>query len=123
MPPLMRALLPRVRERGVETMSSAMSSLIPNMVSTPMRRKTSVYVDGELWERFKRYAAARGVEVSSLLEELMREELGDYLDEALGELAGSEGYELDFEPVKPRGPVSSVVREMRDERERGLLGQ
>jgi hypothetical protein len=94
-----------------------------DMVSTPVRRKTSVYVDGELWERFKRYAAARGVEVSSLLEELMREELGDYLDEALGELAGSGGYELDFEPVEPRGPVSPVVREMRDERERGLLGQ
>jgi hypothetical protein len=88
-----------------------------------MRRRTSVYVDGELWERFKRHAAARGVEVSSLLEELMREELGDYLDEALGELAGSGGYELDFEPAEPRGPVSPVVREMRDGRKRGLLGQ
>jgi hypothetical protein len=88
-----------------------------------MRRKTSVYVDGDLWERFKRYAVARGVEVSSLLEELMREELGDYVDEALGALAGSDSYELDFEPVEPKGSVSQFVREMRDERERGLLGQ
>jgi hypothetical protein len=88
-----------------------------------MRRKTSVYVDGDLWERFKKHAVARGVEVSSLLEELMREELGDYVDEALGELAGSDSYELDFEPVEPKGSVSQFVREMRDERERGLLGQ
>uniref|UniRef100_A0A7C1CGC9 CopG family transcriptional regulator n=1 Tax=Thermofilum adornatum TaxID=1365176 RepID=A0A7C1CGC9_9CREN len=88
-----------------------------------MRRKTSIYVDGDLWERFKKHAVARGVEVSSLLEELMREELGDYVDEALGVLAGSDSYELDFEPVEPKGPVSQCVREMRDERERGLLGQ
>jgi hypothetical protein len=49
--------------------------------------------------------------------------LGDYVDEALGALAGSDSYELDFEPVEPKGPVSLFVRETRDERERGLLGQ
>jgi len=86
-----------------------------------VRRKISVYVDGGLWERFKRHALAKGVEVSRLLEELMREELGDYVDEALAELAGSDSYELDFEPVGPKGPVSHFVREMRDGRERGLL--
>jgi hypothetical protein len=85
--------------------------------------KTCVYVDEGLWERFKRLAVTRGVEVSSLLEELMREELGDYVDEALGVLAGSDSYEIGFEPVEPKGPVSQFVRETRDERERVLLGQ
>jgi hypothetical protein len=88
-----------------------------------VRRKISVYVDVELWERFKKHAVERGVGASRLLEELIREELGDYVDEALGALAGSDSYELDFEPVEPKGPVSWFVRVMRDERERGLLGQ
>jgi hypothetical protein len=88
-----------------------------------VRRKISVYVDVELWERFKKYAEERGVGASRLLEELMREELGDYVDEALGALAGSDSYELGFEPVELKGSVSQFVREMRDERERGLLGQ
>jgi len=87
-----------------------------------VRKKTSVYVDEELWERFKKHAAAEGVEVSSLLEELMKDELGDYLYEALSELIGSESYEIDFEPVEPKGSVSPIVREMRDERERRILG-
>ena len=87
-----------------------------------MRKRTSIYIDEELWERFKKHAAAKGVEVSSLLEELMKDELGDYLYEALSELIGSESYEIDFEPVEPKGPVSPVVREIRDERERRILG-
>jgi len=87
-----------------------------------VRKKTSIYIDEGLWERFKKHAAAEGVEVSSLLEELIKDELGDYLNEALSELAGSENYEIDFEPIEPKGPVSSIVREMRDERERRILG-
>jgi hypothetical protein len=88
-----------------------------------VRRKISVYVDVELWERFKKHAVERVVGASRLLEELIREELGDYVDEALGAVAGSDSYELDFDPVEPKGPVSQFVRETRDERERGLLGQ
>ncbi|MEM0040640.1 MULTISPECIES: hypothetical protein [Thermofilum] len=88
-----------------------------------VRRKISVYVDVELWERFKKYAEERDAGASRLLEELIREELGDYVDEALGALAGSDSYELGFDPVEPKGPVSLFVRETRDERERGLLGQ
>jgi hypothetical protein len=86
-----------------------------------MQKKISVYV--EFWERFKKHAVERGVGASRLLEELMREELWDYVDEALGALAGSDSYELGFEPVELKGPVSQFVRVMRDERERGLLGQ
>jgi len=88
-----------------------------------MRKKISIRVDGKLWERFKRYAAVRGVKASSLLEELMKEELGDYLYEALDELAGLESHEPDFEPAEPKGAASSMVGEMRSERERRLLGR
>lgn len=79
--------------------------------------KSSVYIDGEIWRRFKKYAAEQEREVSVLLEELMREELMLNLQAVLEELAEQGEIELDFEPVKPiTGLVSTLVREMRDER-------
>jgi len=51
-------------------------------------------------ERSSRGARWRGAWKVSRLPE----ELGDLLDEALGELARLEGYELDFEPAEPKGP-------------------
>ncbi len=80
--------------------------------------KTSIYVDREVWEKFKRYASRKGVEVSNLLEDVIRDEMvEEELDEVLLELAGSETYEIDFEPVKPsEGLVSELVRVMRDGR-------
>jgi len=80
--------------------------------------KTSIYVDKELWERFKRYAVERGMEASSLLEDMVRDEMiGETLDTVLLNMAGSENYEIDFEPVKPKGGlVSELIRVMRDER-------
>ena len=88
------------------------------------RVKTSVYVDGELWERFRRYALRRGLGVGRALEELLREELFlEDLGDALLGLAGGEDYELDFEPVRAREPVSGLVRDLRDERADSLSGQ
>ncbi|MGC8983018.1 MAG: ribbon-helix-helix domain-containing protein [Desulfurococcaceae archaeon] len=83
-----------------------------------MRVKTSIYVDKELWEKFKTYAMRRGREVSELLEEAIRDEMvEEVLSEALLELAGSEDYVLDFEPVEPKeGLVSELVRALRNER-------
>jgi len=81
-----------------------------------LKKKTSIYIEDELWERFKVRASAKGVEASSLLEELIKEELADQVSKALEELAGPEDYQLDFDPVKPREPVSPLIREMRDER-------
>jgi len=80
--------------------------------------KTSIYVDKELWERFKSYALRRGVEVSKLLEDAMRDEMiEETLSDVLLDVAGSENYEIDFEPVKPRGGlVSELIRVARDER-------
>jgi len=79
--------------------------------------KTSIYIDKEVWERFREYAVRRGVEVSSLLEETMKDEIIDLiLDKVLLEAAGSEDYVLDFEPVEAKGAVSELVRVMRDGR-------
>lgn len=87
------------------------------------KAKTSIYVDRDLWERFKRHAARRGIDVSSLLEELMMDEMADYLlSEELSRLGISEDYEVDFEPVEAKGAVSELIRVMRDERAGSVPG-
>lgn len=80
------------------------------------RKKTSIYVDEEVWTEFKRYAVDKGMDVSSLLEEIMKEELLSYLGDVLSKIAGSEDYQINFEPIEPKGAVSMLIREMRDER-------
>lgn len=82
------------------------------------RVKTSIYVDRELWRRFKERALKSGVGVSRLLEEIMADEAIELtLGNALAELAGREDYEVDFEPIEPkRATVSGLIRAMRDER-------
>lgn len=89
------------------------------------RTKTSIYVDRELWERFRRYARSKGIEVSRLLEEMIREEmLEEELSNAIDELGVGELEELDFEPITPKGGlVSTLVRELRDERDNSLSRQ
>lgn len=85
--------------------------------------KTSIYIDKDLWERFKKYALRKGVEVSSLLEDIIEEGMSEeVLDNMLLELAGVKDYELDFEPIEPRkGSVSELVRALRSERNNSLL--
>jgi len=80
--------------------------------------KTSIYVDKELWEKYKLSLARNRLEVSQALEELIREELvEDLLDEALKGMGEVKTSEIDFELVKPRdGLVSIFVRSMRDGR-------
>ncbi|HID17506.1 TPA: ribbon-helix-helix protein, CopG family [Candidatus Bathyarchaeota archaeon] len=89
-----------------------------------VKLKTSVYVDEELWRRLKEHAARRGMGVGPLLEELIED--GTYeaaLDEILLELAGSQAYEVDFEPIEPKeGPVSELIKAMRDERGNRVFG-
>ncbi|MGC8607951.1 MAG: ribbon-helix-helix protein, CopG family [Vulcanisaeta sp.] len=81
--------------------------------------KTSIYIDEELWREFKKHAAEQGLDASELLEELIKEELMIELNTLIPEETNPE---LDFEPIKPREPVSGLVREMRDERESDLSG-
>jgi hypothetical protein len=88
------------------------------------RKKSSIYVDEGLWRRLKKHAMEKGVDLSALLEDVIREEFMDYVDRALEELAGPRVYGLDFEPVKPReGIVSELVKAMRDERADSVSGQ
>ena len=83
--------------------------------------KTSVYVDKGLWTSFKQYASKCGVEVSKMLEELIRDALIEVeLDKALAEMRAS--YEVDFDPIEPREKtISCLVNVMRDERENSLF--
>lgn len=81
--------------------------------------KTSVYIDEELWREFKELALRERSEVSRLLEEAIR----NYIVQELIEVDDSD-IPIWFEPVEVKGAfVSKLVREMRDEREKGLLGQ
>ncbi len=93
------------------------------MVYVVAKRKTSVYVDEDLWARFRLYALRRGLDLSSALEEAIRDEMVDVeLEEAISGLVDFEDLEIDFEPVEPKGSVSGLVRVMRDEREGRLSG-
>ncbi len=84
------------------------------------RVKTSIYIDRKLWERLKDHARSRGMEISRVLEDLIREELDNEVADVLGVLMDEEIIELDFEPVRAGGTVSSLVREIRDERSSSL---
>jgi hypothetical protein len=85
-----------------------------------VRKKTSIYVDEEIWMEFKRYAVDKGMDVSSLIEEILREELLSHIDDALSKIAGSEDYQINFELIEPKGSVSTLIREMKDIRACGL---
>ncbi len=81
--------------------------------------KTSIYLDQDLWRRFKEYALKKGISVSRLIEEIIADEMIEvYLDKVLLELTGSDNYEIDFEPIEPKRGyrVGNLVRSMRGER-------
>ena len=81
------------------------------------KAKTSIYVDDDLWRRFKKHASNRGREMTSLLGELIEDEvLEDSLDVALAGFDTAGSLELDFEPVTPVGSVSELIRTERDKR-------
>jgi hypothetical protein len=82
------------------------------------RMKTSIYVDRELWTRFREHAIKSSVKASRLLEDLMEDEVFELtLAKALAEQAGREDYEINFEPIEPKeATVSELIRTMRDER-------
>ena len=79
--------------------------------------KTSIYVDKDLWERFKKYASKKGAEVSELLEEIIKEEMfEDDINNILAELTDIDAYEIDFEPIQVKEDISKFIRVLRDER-------
>ena len=88
------------------------------------KSKTSIYIDKDLWQRFRLRANRRGLQVSGALESLMEEEMiEDMIERKLSEMVDSETREIDFPPIKTKASVSELVRVMRDERTSGLLRQ
>ncbi|HLH45451.1 MAG TPA: hypothetical protein VKV31_01670 [bacterium] len=88
-----------------------------------MRRfKTSVYVDRELWERFKMTFRSRGL--TRVLEEALEEKLlEESLEGVLPPLDNTWSVEVNFEPVTPKKSVSGLVKVGRRRREKSLSGQ
>ncbi len=84
--------------------------------------KTSIYVDKELWEKFKLQASKRGTEITRMLEDMIRDEMVDsFLNQMIADTGESEDYKIEFEPVEPeKGLVSELVRDMRDGRDNSV---
>lgn len=87
-----------------------------------MKIKTSISIDKELWIELKNLASKQGKDVSSTLEDAIENELISGLDQSLAKYSIVKTSNLDFEPVKPKGKISDLVRSMRDDRESGLSG-
>ncbi|MEM2351868.1 MAG: hypothetical protein QXT26_05625 [Thermoproteota archaeon] len=85
--------------------------------------KSSIYIDEGLWRELKRRAVEMDLEIGSLLEELIKDNLMIGIEEELVEIGGDlSDVEIDFEPIKPiEGLVSTLTRDLRDERENSLL--
>jgi ferredoxin-fold anticodon binding domain-containing protein len=80
--------------------------------------KTTIVIDKDLWSKFKAKLLEEGVdEVSSVIEEMIREELVDKVVDNLNELIGGELIQV-VEPVKPLAETAAekVVRELRESR-------
>jgi len=80
--------------------------------------KTTIVVDKDLWNKFKARLLEEGIdEVSSVIEELIREEIFDKVVDGLSNLVGGELVQ-DIEPVKPltETAAENVVRELRESR-------
>lgn len=84
--------------------------------------KTSIYIDKNLWEKLKSIALKNGLEVSQMLEEIIKNEIiEDFLEQILERTENFESYEIDFEPLEPeKGFVSEFIRVMRNERSNNI---
>jgi hypothetical protein len=94
-------------------------------VSAVVKVKTSIYVDKDLGNSFKEYASKSGLEVSKMLEELIRDAIIEGELEKAKAFAGiKNSYEIDFCPIEIEGkPISRLVRVMRDDRANSLSRQ
>jgi len=80
--------------------------------------KTTIVVDRDLWNKFKAKLLEEGVnDVSSVIEELIKEELMLSIDNALSKLIENKLIQI-IEPVKPSTKTSAeeVIRELRESR-------
>ncbi len=82
-----------------------------------MKVKTSISIDNEIWMELKNLALQRGKDISSLLKDVIENELYLDLDKSLMKYSKQVNSNLDFDPIKPKSKVSDLVRSMRDDRE------
>ncbi len=82
-----------------------------------MKVKTSISIDNEIWMELKNLALQRGKDISSLLKDVIENELYLDLDKSLMKYSKQVNSNLDFDPIKPKSNVSDLVRSMRDDRE------
>ena len=81
-----------------------------------MKVKTSISIDKQIWMELKNFALQRGKDVSFILEDAIENELFLNLDKSLMKYSKYGKSELDFEPIKPKGKVSELVRSLRDDK-------
>ncbi|MEM1514643.1 MAG: hypothetical protein QXH24_01095 [Candidatus Bathyarchaeia archaeon] len=82
--------------------------------------KSSIYIDEGLWRKLKRRIVEMNLEIGSVVEELIKDNLMIGIEEELVEIGGDPSdIEIDFEPIKRL--VSALIRDLRDERENSLF--
>jgi predicted DNA-binding protein len=82
-----------------------------------MKVKTSISIDNEIWMELKNLAIQRGMDISSILKDIIENELYLDLDKSLMKYSKHGDSNLDFDPIKPKSKVSDLVRSMRNDRE------
>jgi predicted DNA-binding protein len=82
-----------------------------------MNMKTSISIDKQIWMKLKNLALERGKDISSILKDAIENELNSNLDKSLMKYSIQGTSDLDFEPIKPNGKISDLIRSMRDDRE------
>ena len=82
-----------------------------------MKAKKSISIDNEIWMELKNLALQRGKDISSILRDVIENELYLNLDKSLMEYSGYSKSGIDFDPIKPYVKVSGLVRSMRNDRE------
>lgn len=88
-----------------------------------MKTKTSISIDQQVWTKLKNLAVERGVDISSLLQIAIEDELISNFEDSIMKFSTKGGTELDFDPIEPRQNISGLVSGMRDEREDRISGQ
>lgn len=87
-----------------------------------MKVKTSISIDKEIWIDLKNLALQRGMDISSILKDIIENQLYLDLDKFLMKYSKPGDSNLDFETIKPRSKVSDLVRSIRDDREGRISG-
>ena len=82
-----------------------------------MKVKTSTSIDNEIWMELKNLALQRGKDISSILKDVIENELYLNLDKSLMKYSKCGKSDLDFDPIKVKSKVSDLARSMRDDRE------